>query len=370
MSFKGCPLTQSPIYHSSLFSILLSSAVEIPGIIQEIPGSPPEFIMEESVRTAWSNLEHGLLAVVEVLISRHPKAWFFPTFTFPRLPSEYGYESIHKSHDSVVTSAKQARGAFHSLSALATFALILWLNRYEDTCFNGAFSELGTASRQEIPPVWLDLLQKSIVCNLSAGVHPGGFLDPYTTYWGWAISQLCKARAPIWFKWGKSGETQSPANSEIRSEYYPPLDILQCIKSCPADFQRIIMPFFDTYHFDPPAHSSGSWQEAPTQQLAATSSKPQAYPPPQTQHSSTVDHSGFHNPPQNLQTNPHAGSVHAGSGQWNRDNADPTFYHCTLLLVWKGKAFDLQNVKDFTGVGYLQATWIKLPLPSPPPSRL
>ena len=182
----------------------------------------------------------------------------------------------------------------------------------------------------------------------------------------------------------------------MHSEYYLPLDILQCIKSRPADFQRVIMPFFNTYHFNSPAHSSGSWQEAPTQQLAATSSKPQAYPPPQTQHSSTVDHGGFHNSPQNLQTNPHAGLVHAGSGQrnseswvkfeawmekgleawksveskeewqhqeahktyarkhgyskkcsiyiWEQDKVDPTFYHLTLL----SKAEVAVNWENFT----------------------
>ena len=103
-------------------------------------------------------------------------------------------------------------------------------------------------------------------------------------------------------------------------EYYPPPDILECVKFHPADYQRIIMPFFDTYRFDPPAYSSGTWQEAPAQQLPPTSSNPQAYPPPQTssmQHSSTVGQSGLS---QGLQTNPHTGSVHAGSGQCNGES--------------------------------------------------
>ena len=83
------------IYRSTLFSFLLSSNAEIPGVIKEMPGNPPEFVMEESVRTAWSRLERGLLTVAQVLISRHPKTQLLPTLTPPRLPSEYGYESAH-----------------------------------------------------------------------------------------------------------------------------------------------------------------------------------------------------------------------------------------------------------------------------------
>ena len=83
---------------------------------------------------------------------------------------------------------------------------------------------------------------------------------------------------------------------------------------------EIIMPFFDTYHFDPLAYSSGACQEAPAQQLPSTSSNPQAYPPPQTssmQHSSSVGQSSSF---QGLQTNPHAGPVHAGSNQQNSES--------------------------------------------------
>ena len=64
-------------------------------------------------------------------------------------------------------------------------------------------------------------------------------------------------------------------------EYYPPPDILEYVKFHPTDYQRIIMPFFDTYHFDPPAYISGTWQEAPAQQLPLTLRPTPLLRPPQ-----------------------------------------------------------------------------------------
>ena len=296
-----------PIYRSPLFSVLLASNVEIPGTIQEIPGNPPEFIMEESIRNAWSRLERGLMAVAEVLISKHAQAKHFPTLTYPRLPCDYGYESAHKSRDAAVSCAKRARGAFHSLSALTTFSLVLWLTEYEDNCFDKAFSALAAASRDDMPRVWLDLLQNSVVCNLSAGVRPGGFFDAYTTEWGRAISQFCRARVPIWVLWGKDGHERQLADPRMRIEYYPPKRIFDWAVARPVDYERVVMPLLNTYHFDP----ASAWQEPPAQPFAGNPplepQPPASHPPSQTHQASGST--------QRLQTNPHTGSVHAGSGQ-------------------------------------------------------
>jgi hypothetical protein len=309
-----------PIFRSPLFSVLKLRVEEIPALIHEVttPGRPPQFSLEPSVCLSWTSLEQGLLTSVEVLLKEHPLARQFPPLSYPRYPYQFGYQVAHVSRERAISCAKRARGAFHSLCALLTFSLTIWLTEYEDDCFDKAFKALAAASSEEIPRVWIDQLQNSVICDLSIGAHPGGFLDGYKTLWGQFFHKFCRARIPIWVLWGIDNHGRGASDAELYKRYFPPKDVLLTLRSQSLVYGRVVLPTYLTSSIETQPTSTGS------SHLPASSQHSQEPAPPRP-----LDHAlsrSWNNP-----TPPdpflHSGgetlkpqhqslrAVHAGSGQ-------------------------------------------------------
>lgn len=213
-------------------------------------GCPGRHSLRDSVQESWSSLEDSLISVADILLARHPKAQLFPTLAPPRYPRDYGYLSDHSSREVAIRCARCSKAAFNSLSAFVTFALVLWLTEFADDCFDAAFSAVADHSTVEVPRVWFDYLQSSVVCDLSPGVRPGGFLHAYSTHWGPWLTNLCRARVNIWLVWGKEDSFQTPAaDAGLPECFLPPAEVIQGAKERAAHLDQISMPTIDGYRY-------------------------------------------------------------------------------------------------------------------------
>ncbi|KDR64960.1 hypothetical protein GALMADRAFT_149128 [Galerina marginata CBS 339.88] len=100
------------------------------------------------------------------------------------------------------------------------------------------------ASMDYFPRVWLRLLQDSFICNLSAGLRPGGFLNPYTSPWGPYLKFFTRANAPYWLLWGHSLSSYgpSPANKFMRENFFPPIESIDLAKQHYKQYSQLVVP--------------------------------------------------------------------------------------------------------------------------------
>jgi len=244
---------RKPIHHGSLFSVLAVTDEQLDKSIETIPNTTSlyRYRLAESVRLKWQDLESSLRELSSRLIARHPHAKKFPILSYPKYPYEFGYNDGHQEPQFVVRCARRARQAFILLSALVSFSFSLWLTKYEDNCFEEAFSMLAAHPTDPFPRAWLDLLRESIVCDLGRGLRPGGFLFPFSTLWGpWAY-RFCRAGVPIWFIWGKDPRSLTPADPGMAHYYLPPDTIVAQAKERLVTYDNSILPLKETYRFNP-----------------------------------------------------------------------------------------------------------------------
>lgn len=228
--------------HDQLFSVVDLSNGEIDRSIVSAPGHPAKYKLRDDLVINWASLETALVDVAKHLIDNHPRLPTFPKLSPPRWPSQCGYLHSHDRKERAVSSARRSRDAFRMLSAFLSFALSLWLTEYEDDCFERAFNELATRMRDPIPRVWLQYLENSVVCNLSAGFRPGGFLNPYTTAWGPSLCYFTRARVPIWLLWGFQYTSLSVAHPVIKSDFLPSDKYIKLAQNRSAAFKYIVPP--------------------------------------------------------------------------------------------------------------------------------
>lgn len=195
------------ILASHLFAPLDISDTELFRRIEPIGPNSERYVLKPSTIEAWQALENALLDVAEYLIINHPHSADFPLLQHPRWPYLFGYQDSHKTREIAYGCARRARSAFTMLSAFVTFAFSLWLTEFEDDCFEKAVTMLASRRQDPLPRVWLQYLTTSVICDLSPGLRPGGFLDPYTTRWGPLLKRFCWARVPVWLVWGFQYET-------------------------------------------------------------------------------------------------------------------------------------------------------------------
>ena len=239
---------RKPIHRGPLFSVLAISPEDLEKSILPIEGGPPDmYILDQSIGTRWSNLETSLLEVVYTLYSVHPQNRNFPTLVYPRWPHEYGYRNSFKTKELTLHCARKSLTAFNMLTAFTTFVLSLWLTEYEDDCLAEAFATLTQRNRDALPRVWLQYLKESIVSNFSAGLRPGAFLNPYTTYWGAFLVKFTRASVPIWLMWGKEHAWSNPTTDRGIKFYFPPEKYIQLAKGQNLTFSDPILPHQHTY---------------------------------------------------------------------------------------------------------------------------
>ena len=177
----------------------------------------------EPLRSRWFWLEARLLDVANYLWTSHPHASLFPYVAPPKMPFMYEYLMAHDSYESAKTAAQCALRAFPILTAYVTFIFSLWLSESVETAFDEAFNILAERANNPLSRLWLESLRQSMICNISAGLRPGGFLDPYTTQWGPFLYRFVRASVPIWLVWGsRDTETVPP----FMHHYFPTPEVV------------------------------------------------------------------------------------------------------------------------------------------------
>jgi hypothetical protein len=204
------------------------------------------FTLGSTIQSHWRNLETSLREVVHTLYFAHPKNRFFPTLSYPRWPSEYGYEAAHKTKELTLHCAKKSLTAFTLLAAFTTFVLSLWLGENENDCLDAAFTLLAERSKDALPRVWLQYLKDSIVCNFSPGLRPGGFLNPYATFWGQFLGQFTRAGVPFWLLWGRVQDLENAADAGMKF-YFPPRKYIEIAQKRVITFSDTTLPYEHTY---------------------------------------------------------------------------------------------------------------------------
>jgi len=239
---------RKPIHQGPLFSVLAISYEDLAKSIFPIEGGPPDmYILDQSIRTRWSNLETSLLEVVYTLYSVHPQHRNFPNLVYPCWPHEHGYQTPYKTKELALQCAKKSLTAFTMLTAFTTFVLSLWLTEYEDDCFAKPFAILTQRNGDALPRVWLQYLKESIVSNFSVGLRPGAFLNLYTTYWGAFLVNFTHASVPFWLLWGKEHAWRNPTTDRGINFYFPPKKYIQFAKGQPLTFPDPVLPHQHTY---------------------------------------------------------------------------------------------------------------------------
>lgn len=241
-----------PIHRGELFSVLAVSRDELSRSIVVVGenSKSPRYALDPSIQSRWKSLETPLLEVAQTLYETHPEKAKFPLISFPRWPHQYGYDNSHSSKDVAYHCAKKSLAAFSMLVAFTTFVLSLWLTEYEDDCFSAAFTFLAQRKRDALPRVWLEYLKDSIVGNLSPGLRPGCFLNPYVTHWGAFLSRFTRASVPFWLLWGTDDLKRANLLVPKMEFYFPPQRYIDLAKGRCLLFSNTILPYEHTYRFE------------------------------------------------------------------------------------------------------------------------
>ncbi|KIM35228.1 hypothetical protein M413DRAFT_14653 [Hebeloma cylindrosporum] len=238
------------IHRGALFSVLavsretLSTSIRVTG-----SSKSPRYVLDPAIQVRWKTLESPLLTVVHTLYDTHPSKALFPGVTFPRWPHQYGCEDSHNTKELAFHCAKKSLAAFSTLVAFATFVFSLWLTEYADDCFAEAFTVLAERNREKLPRVWLEYLKDSVICTLSPGLRPGGFLNPYVTRWGPFIRLFTRASVPFWILWGKDEFKKQNLLDPGMGYYFPPPEFVKVAKERCLTFSNTILPYEHTYQF-------------------------------------------------------------------------------------------------------------------------
>jgi hypothetical protein len=213
-------------------------------LIVETSSNPPVFMLSDDVCQAWEELENFLLDVSMYLFSEHPDRRYLPDIEYPRWPSQCDYTRPHRSMRDAFESVKNSLHAFRLLSAFVSFTLSLWIGQLEDTCLDRPFEKLLARTENPFLPIQLDYLRDSIVCSISAGLRPGGFLNPYETKWGRTMYRISRFHVPLWMIWGHEQQYKGiiPADPDLKRVFLPPEHLIEQLKGRHATFSLLIVP--------------------------------------------------------------------------------------------------------------------------------
>ena len=240
------------VFNAPLFDRLDYTGPQI--LEQVIQLGPGTFSLPDTIIGRWSRLENALLDVADHSLGTYPKSSLIPPISWPRCPHEYGYRRTHQSPIIVLRSAMRSQDAFHSLCAVVSFILSLWTK--PDGLFKAPFRSAfwGLANRNYAPVnrSWIDRFSQTHVCNITLGVRPGCFINPYTSCWGPWLVNFVRAGVQVWIVWGPDVIDTKPSFVSQRSKFYepflPPLEVIKGVQSRFRETQalRLLSPFVPT----------------------------------------------------------------------------------------------------------------------------
>ncbi|KAF8881143.1 hypothetical protein CPB84DRAFT_1851639 [Gymnopilus junonius] len=161
--------------------------------------SETRYGLDEETLCPWHELEDILITISFCLLNGHKYAQHFPRLEYPQWPKSYGYRSWHRTKE-------------------LAFAY---------SAFDSAFLHLANFPSNLINWSYLDFLTKSVVCNLTLGLHPGGFINPYDTQW---------------FYGGNVDKKKIDALDVSIKDFLPPKNYIEIAKQRTLIFTHIILP--------------------------------------------------------------------------------------------------------------------------------
>ena len=235
--------------NGTLFSVL--SHPDLSGLIVQVPESFPgrraQFMLSDDVKQEWIKLENFLRDVADHLYLEHPDNLDLPHIDTSQWPRECGYQFSYTSKADALRILKATLHGFRLLSAWVSMTLALWITEFQGVCFDRPFYELMNRPLDPISPAQLDLLRASVVCTISPGLRPGGFLDPYKTKWARVMFRMNRFCVPFWMIWGHSDMySKTPLDRHIKKRFFPPDDCIRKAKEVETTYSSLIIP--DGYH--------------------------------------------------------------------------------------------------------------------------
>ncbi|KAF8869101.1 hypothetical protein BD779DRAFT_1682601 [Infundibulicybe gibba] len=118
------------------------------------------------------------------------------------------------------------------LAGYLTFALTLWINddadrKSSEPLFEPAFEALRSRETDPFERAWIECLRGSLVCDISPGSRPGGYLWGLDTVWGPWMSRFLAANVPIWVLWGELPSLQVEPRDIGMLNFRPPPGVLE-----------------------------------------------------------------------------------------------------------------------------------------------
>ena len=161
------------------------------------------FALRQDVRESWSRLEHMFSSITDILMQSQrgrPEATI-PSGAHWPLPHAWGYLRAHKSAHAARLAALRSRDACVLLLARCTMAIALCVSSEEPRHPKRPPNWISILDGR-VPSAWIDILQHSVVSDLSPGLRTGAFIDPReATAWVNHVPCMIRANLPVYICW-------------------------------------------------------------------------------------------------------------------------------------------------------------------------
>ncbi|TFK62817.1 hypothetical protein BDN72DRAFT_862571 [Pluteus cervinus] len=228
-------------FRSTLFRQVGLSDNRLAESIEHVTGLG--YRLKKPIQDNWIKLERLLVRIGDILLREKTQT---PYVQPPHLPRAEGYRSIHGERAIAFASVKASRDAFAMLSAYVTFAFVLHIGEFDNSCFDVAFDILACHPTHPTPHAMLELVRNSIICDISPGLRTGFFLNPYDTEWSAYLKEFTRAAVPVWILWGQPEMYAQPHTTVrdryIYDHYFPSQQLLSATQSRQATYSTLILP--------------------------------------------------------------------------------------------------------------------------------
>ena len=180
--------------------------------------TPKGYALREDIRASWKRLEDMFVPITHILMNTqhgNPEARVSSS-THWSLPRDCGYLQAHRSGQAARTAAGRSRDACVLLLARCTMAIALCDRS------NNPLPPWVHALQGKVPGAWIDVLQESVVADLSPGLRAGAFIDlSGGTSWVHHVPCMIRANLPVYICWNES-VSKVIASYPFLAPYIPP----------------------------------------------------------------------------------------------------------------------------------------------------
>jgi hypothetical protein len=177
--------------------------------------------LSSAAKESWSNLENNLR---QALATLGPYSYALVPLEFApfRLPSSFRYDHWHQHHHDALQAATNGRNAFIPLVAYFSHS-ISHINNASNDLQHPQPKWTEILKDDGVHDVWVDSVRRSMIGDFSAdNPRIGTVVDVATCNYHNDLVFYIKAGLPIWFQWGKQGDTPTSLCRYSPLEKYRP----------------------------------------------------------------------------------------------------------------------------------------------------